>query len=46
VEDRNARVTFHCPVELLERIEERMAATQRSKSGVIVYALRSFLPAR
>lgn len=38
-EDENTRVTFYCPVDVLEAIEAEMARTERSKSQVIVQAL-------
>jgi hypothetical protein len=36
-------VTFYCPLELLEAVEAEMARSGRSKSGVIVDALRAHL---
>jgi Ribbon-helix-helix protein, copG family len=37
------RVTFYCPLELLEAVEAEMERSGRSKSGVIVDALRAHL---
>lgn len=42
-EDVNQRTTFYCPVDLLGAIEAAMAATSRSKTQVIVDALRAQL---
>lgn len=39
-EDLNRRVTFYCPLDLLEEIECEMEATGRSKTQVIIDALR------
>lgn len=39
-EDLNRRVTFYCPVDLLEAIEAAMQDTGRSKTQVIIDALR------
>ena len=37
------RVTFYCPQDLLEEIENEMTVSGRSKSRVIVDALREHL---
>ncbi len=37
------RVTFHCPVALLQAVEAEMERSGRSKSRVIVDALRAAL---
>ncbi len=42
-EDVNHRTTFYCPVDLLQAIEAEMAGTHRSKTQVIVDALRAQL---
>lgn len=42
-EETHQRVTFHCPVALREAIEEEMRRSGRSKSRVIVDALRAHL---
>lgn len=42
-EETNQRVTFHCPTEVLAAVEAAMAATGRSKSRVIVDAIRENL---
>ncbi len=42
-EDTHQRVTFHCSVALREAIEEEMRRSGRSKSRVIVDALRADL---
>jgi Ribbon-helix-helix protein, copG family len=39
----HSRVTFYCPAELLAGIEEEMKKSGRSKSRVIVDALRQHL---
>lgn len=41
-EERHRRVTFHCPVELLEKIEAEVAGG-RKKNAVIVDALTEHL---
>jgi hypothetical protein len=41
-EDVNRRVTFYCPEELLDAIEAEMATSGRSKTAVIVDALRAY----
>lgn len=40
--ERHKRVTFYCPVELLERLDGAVTP-ERSKSEIIVDALRSAL---
>ena len=45
-EAQHKRVTFYCPVELLERIEAEIVQSGRSKTAVIVDALRADLSAR
>jgi hypothetical protein len=42
-DDRNRRVTFYCPVDVEEAIDGAIAATGRSKTQVIVDALRAQL---
>jgi hypothetical protein len=42
-DDTHQRVTFYCPLELLEVIEAEMERSGRSKTGVIVDALREHL---
>lgn len=42
-EARHKRVTFHCPLELLDELEEELARSGRKKNAVIVEALRSHL---
>lgn len=42
-EDVNQRTTFYCPTDLLQAINEAMVATGRSKTQVIVDALRADL---
>ena len=42
-EDSHTRVTFYCPVPLLRTIERKMTTSKRSKSQVIVDALRDHL---
>lgn len=42
-EESHQRVTFHCPVELRKAIEEEVRRSRRSKSRVIVEALREHL---
>ena len=42
-EESHQRVTFHCPVELRKAIEEEVRRSGRSKSRVIVDALREHL---
>lgn len=42
-EDTHQRVTFHCSVVLRQAIEEEMQRSGRSKSRVIVDALRADL---
>jgi hypothetical protein len=41
-EDVNRRVTFYCPEEILDAIEAEMATSGRSKTAVIVDALRAY----
>jgi Ribbon-helix-helix protein, copG family len=42
-DDTYQRVSFYCPLELLEAVEADMARSGRSKSAVIVAALREHL---
>ena len=42
-EDQHKRVTFYCPTQLLALIEEEMQRSGRSKTSVIVDALRDDL---
>ena len=43
-EAQHKRVTFYCPTELLARIETEMVRSGRSKTAVIVDAVRAELP--
>jgi hypothetical protein len=43
-EAAHQRVTFYCPVDLLDQVEAEVARSGRSKSRVIVDALRAHLP--
>jgi hypothetical protein len=45
-DDSHTRVTFYCPVPLLRAIEEEVKNSDRSKSQVIVDALRGHLQGR
>ena len=42
-DETHQRVTFYCPLELLEAVEAEMERSGRSKTGVIVDALRAHL---
>ena len=42
-EETHRRVTFYCPDEVLDAIETEMARSDRSKTRVIVDALRTQL---
>lgn len=42
-DDAHQRVTFYCPRDLVQAIEAEMAASGRSKSRVIVDAVRAHL---
>ncbi|MHB8466831.1 MAG: ribbon-helix-helix domain-containing protein [Acidimicrobiales bacterium] len=42
-EDRHRRVTFYCPAELLDLLENEAIRTERGKSELIVLALRQCL---
>lgn len=42
-DDTHQRLTFYCPLDLLEAIEADMRRSGRSKTGVIVDALREHL---
>ncbi|MDA8063576.1 MAG: ribbon-helix-helix protein, CopG family [Actinomycetota bacterium] len=42
-EDTHSRVTFYCPAALLAAVEAEVAMTDRSKTQVIVDALRAAL---
>lgn len=43
-EETHQRVTFYCPVELAAAITARSASTGRSKTQLIVDALRAQFP--
>lgn len=43
-EETHQRVTFYCPVELADAIATRSVATGRSKTQLIVDALRAQFP--
>lgn len=45
-EATHKRVTFHCPLDVLEALEAAVASGDRSKSRVIVDALREHLSER
>ena len=45
-EAQHKRVTFYCPTELLVRIEAEMVRSGRSKTAVIVDAMRADLSGR
>jgi hypothetical protein len=45
-EDRHKRVTFHCPLDLLDALEAEMSSSGRKKNTVIVDALRAHLKKR
>lgn len=42
-EETHQRVTFHCPTSLLARIEDEVTRSGRSKTRVIVDAVRAAL---
>ena len=42
-EESNKRVTFYCPTDLIDAIEDSMSRSGRSKTQVIVDALRKDL---
>jgi len=42
-EENHQRITFYCPNDLVAAVEAAMASTSRSKSQVIVDALRGEL---
>ena len=42
-EETHQRLTFHCPVALRQAVEEEVRRSGRSKSRVIVDALREHL---
>lgn len=42
-EARHKRVTFHCPIDLLEQIEAEVSASGRRKNTLIVEAIRAEL---
>lgn len=42
-EENHKRVTFYCPVDVLDAVEASMRETGRSKTRVIVDALRQHL---
>ena len=45
-EESHVRVTFHCPVDLVEAIEAEASDSGRTKSRVIVEAIRADLRRR
>lgn len=45
-EQRHKRVTFHCPIDLLDALEDEVEASGRKKNAVIVDALRAHLKKR
>lgn len=45
-EDSHQRVTFYCPRPMLQAIEDEMARSGRSKSQVIVDAVKTITDAR
>jgi hypothetical protein len=45
-EAQHKRVTFYCPTELLARIEKEIVRSGRSKTAVIVDAVRAELSGR
>lgn len=45
-EARHKRVTFHCPLELLDALESEIRASGRKKNSVIVEALQAHLRQR
>jgi Ribbon-helix-helix protein, copG family len=45
-EDSHTRVTFYCPVALLASVDEEVASSPRSKSQIIVDALREHMGPR
>lgn len=45
-EERHKRVTFHCPLDLLEALDAEVASSGRKKNTVIVDALRAHLKKR
>lgn len=45
-EDSHTRVTFYCPIGLLASVDEEVASSPRSKSQIIVDALREHLRTR
>lgn len=45
-ESRHHRVTFHCPLDLLDELEAEVASSGRKKNAVIVEALREHLHGR
>lgn len=42
-EDRHRQVAFYCPVDLLELLNQQAASSGRSKTQVVVDALRAHL---
>lgn len=44
-DELHRRTTFYCPIELVEALDRARKATGRSKSQVIVDALRAHLDA-
>lgn len=42
-EERHKRVTFHCPLDLLEALESEVSTSGRKKNTVILDALREHL---
>lgn len=45
-EERHKRVTFHCPLDLLEALDAEVSSSGRKKNTVIVEALRAHLKKR
>lgn len=45
-EERHKRVTFHCPLDLLDLLEAEVRSSGRKKNSVIVDALRAHLHQR
>ncbi len=42
-DESHRRVTFYCPLELLQALEREMGRSRRSKTAVIVDAIREHL---
>ncbi len=43
-DESHRRVTFYCPLDLLEALEKEVGRSRRSKTAVIVDAIREHLP--